>query len=96
MLQWLHNLRSAAVGIPMGFLVKDILEQNIFPGARLEATLISNVRIDAIVQDGDVEPVIDAACEAAQTGKYVDGKIFVYNVIDAARVRTREHGACAI
>ena len=49
----------------MGFLVKDILEQNIFPGARLEATLISNVRIDAIVQDGDVEPVIDAVCEAA-------------------------------
>lgn len=96
MLQWLHNLRSAAVGIHMGFLVKDILEQNIFPGTRLEATLISNVRIDAIVQDGDVEPVIDAACEAAQTGKYVDGKIFVYNVIDAARVRTREHGACAI
>ena len=80
----------------MGFLVKDILEQNIFPGARLEATLISNVRIDAIVQDGDVEPVIDAACEAAQTGKYVYGKIFVYNVIDAARVRTMEHGACAI
>lgn len=82
----------------MGFLVKDILEQNIFPGTRLEATLISNVRIDAIVQDGDgdVEPVIDAVCEAAQTGKYGDGKIFVYNVIDAARVRTREHGACAI
>lgn len=92
----LHNLESAAVGIPMGFLVKDILEQNIFPGARLEGTLISKVRIDAIVQDGDVEPVIDAVCEATQTGKYGDGKIFVYNVIDAARVRTREHGACAI
>lgn len=80
----------------MGFLVKDILEQNIFPGARLEATLISKVRIDAFVQDGDVEPVIDAVCEAAQTGKYGDGKIFVYDVIHAARVRTREHGACAI
>jgi nitrogen regulatory protein P-II 1 len=49
-----------------------------------------------VVSDEDAEPVIDAICEAAATGEPGDGKIFVTEVSDVIRVRTREHGAAAL
>jgi nitrogen regulatory protein PII len=49
-----------------------------------------------VVSDVDAEPVIEAICEAAATGEPGDGKIFVSDVCDAVRVRTRERGAAAL
>ena len=54
------------------------------------------VRIDAVVRDEDAEPLIDAICDVAATGKFGDGKIFVYDVVDAVRIRTRERGEAAL
>jgi nitrogen regulatory protein P-II 1 len=49
-----------------------------------------------VVVDEDVEAVIDAICDAAFTGEPGDGKIFVSEVRDAVRVRTRERGSSAL
>lgn len=49
-----------------------------------------------VVSDVDAEPVIDAICEAAATGEPGDGKIFVSEVSDVIRVRTRERGDAAL
>jgi nitrogen regulatory protein P-II 1 len=49
-----------------------------------------------VVDDAHAEQVIDAICEAAATGEVGDGKIFVSDVADAIRVRTRERGAAAL
>ena len=49
-----------------------------------------------VVVDEDVEAVIDAICTSAFTGEPGDGKIFVSEVRDAVRVRTRERGASAL
>jgi nitrogen regulatory protein P-II 1 len=49
-----------------------------------------------VVSDVDAEPVIDAICEAAATGEPGDGKIFVTEVRDVVRVRTRERGDAAL
>jgi nitrogen regulatory protein P-II 1 len=49
-----------------------------------------------VVVDEDVEAVIDAICASAFTGEPGDGKIFVSEVRDAVRVRTRERGASAL
>ena len=49
-----------------------------------------------VVDDKDADAVIDAICENAATGEAGDGKIFVSNVEDAIRVRTRERGIAAL
>ena len=49
-----------------------------------------------VVRDEDVETIIDKLCEAVRTGHYGDGKIFVREVLDAVRIRTRERGEKAI
>jgi nitrogen regulatory protein P-II 1 len=49
-----------------------------------------------VVNDEDAEAVIDAICQGAFTGEPGDGKIFVTEVRDVVRVRTRERGAAAL
>src|SRR5438309_2295500 len=49
-----------------------------------------------VVSDVDAEPVIDAICDVAATGEPGDGKIFVTEVSEVIRVRTRERGAAAL
>ena len=49
-----------------------------------------------VVVDEDVESVIDVICAAAATGEPGDGKIFVSDVREAVRVRTRERGSAAL
>ena len=45
-----------------------------------------------VVTDDKVESVIDTVTDAAKTGKIGDGKIFVYDVSSAVRIRTGETG----
>ena len=49
-----------------------------------------------VVSDDDAEAVIAAICDSAATGEAGDGKIFVSDVRDVVRVRTRERGAAAL
>ena len=49
-----------------------------------------------VVEDDDVERVINAICDNAYTGEVGDGKIFVMDVAEAVRVRTRERGTKAL
>jgi nitrogen regulatory protein P-II 1 len=49
-----------------------------------------------VVDDSDVDGVIDAICCSAATGEAGDGKIFVSEVTEAVRVRTRERGNAAL
>lgn len=74
----------------------DIEGLQFVPGMEMQRGLLSKLRIDIIVKDEDVEPLIDDICEAAYTGKCGDGKIFIYDVIDAVRIRTKERGPSAV
>jgi nitrogen regulatory protein P-II 1 len=49
-----------------------------------------------VVNDEDEERVIDAICDNAYTGEPGDGKIFVTDLSNAVRVRTRERGSAAL
>jgi nitrogen regulatory protein P-II 1 len=49
-----------------------------------------------VVNDEDVDRVVDAICDNAYTGEVGDGKIFITDVVDVVRVRTRERGAAAL
>ncbi|MEW6408761.1 MAG: P-II family nitrogen regulator [Nitrospirota bacterium] len=49
-----------------------------------------------IVQDDQVEKAIDVISSCAATGSIGDGKIFILDVLDTVRIRTREAGEKAI
>ncbi len=69
---------------------KGIVEQ--FRGKEYRLTFIPKVKIEVVVKDIDSEKVIDAIIDTAYTGQIGDGKIFVSEVKDVIRVRTRERG----
>jgi nitrogen regulatory protein PII len=54
------------------------------------------VKLEIVVGDGLVEPVLAAIASNAHTGNPGDGKIFVYPVLDVIKIRTGERGAKAI
>ena len=65
-------------------------------GRELTIEYITKVKIDLVVKDDDVQPIIDRIVEAARTGEVGDGKIFVSPVTRAVRIRTGELDAEAI
>lgn len=57
---------------------------------------LPKLKIEVVVDDKDSTAVIEAICETAKTGKEGDGKIFVYTLSDAVRVRDGERGVAVI
>jgi nitrogen regulatory protein P-II 2 len=68
----------------------------LYRGAEYVVDFLPKVKIEAAVDDGVVDQVIEAISKAANTGKIGDGKIFVTNVEQVIRVRTGETGAEAL
>lgn len=54
------------------------------------------LRMEMIVPDELVEPIIETVLRHAQTGQPDDGKIFVYPIEDTIRIRTEERGNDAV
>ena len=65
-------------------------------GAEVDYNFLPKIKIEMVVQDEQVETVIDGIIEKAHTGEYGDGKIFVSDISDAIRIRTKERGTDAI
>ena len=55
-------------------------------------TLLPKTKLEMVVSDENVDKVVDIIIESARTGEIGDGKIFIYPVIDAIRIRTGERG----
>ena len=68
----------------------------IYRGSEFKLNLLNKVKIECVVSDENLEKVIDIIVENAHTGEIGDGKIFVYDVADAVRIRTKERGPKAI
>jgi nitrogen regulatory protein P-II 2 len=58
--------------------------------------LLQKVRVEIAVNDGFVQPTIDAIIRAARSGTIGDGKIFVLPIERCIRIRTGEEGGDAI
>jgi nitrogen regulatory protein P-II 1 len=65
-------------------------------GEKYSIGLLPKARIEIIVKDKDVERISSAIIESARTGEIGDGKIFIYPVDDAIRIRTGEKGEAAL
>ena len=73
---------------------KGIVEQ--FRGKEYRLTFIPKVKVEIVIKDSDVEKTIDAIVKIAYTGQIGDGKIFVSDIKDVVRVRTKERGETAL
>ncbi|MFZ5569487.1 MAG: P-II family nitrogen regulator [Thermodesulfobacteriota bacterium] len=70
--------------------------KEIYRGAEYVVDFIPKIKIEIVVESAMLEKVIDTIRGAANTGKLGDGKIFVFPVEQAIRVRTGEKGKDAI
>ncbi|MDP4180333.1 MAG: P-II family nitrogen regulator [Bacillota bacterium] len=67
-----------------------------YRGTEITLNLLPKVKIEIIAKDDHVEEIIRLISQEAKTGEVGDGKIFIYNVEDAVRIRTGERGEAAI
>ncbi len=65
----------------------------IYRGAEYIVDFIPKVKLELILDDGQVATVLKTLQESARTGKIGDGKIFVLSVEEVIRIRTGETGA---
>ena len=68
----------------------------LYRGAEYVVDFLPKVKIEAAVEAGLVDQVIEAISKAANTGKIGDGKIFVTTVEQVVRIRTGETGTDAL
>lgn len=67
-----------------------------YRGAEYRVDLLPKVKVETVVADELAEKLVDKIVDEINTGNYGDGKIFVYEVQDAVRIRTGEHGTEAL
>ncbi|HCH23072.1 MAG TPA: P-II family nitrogen regulator [Oceanospirillaceae bacterium] len=68
----------------------------LYRGAEYVVDFLPKVKIEAAVDDSQVDQVIETISNSANTGKIGDGKIFVVNLEQAIRIRTGETGPEAL
>lgn len=67
-----------------------------YRGREYETDLLPKVKLELVLEDKLVDTVIDAIVKTASTGKIGDGKIFLWKVDEAVRIRNQERGAAAL
>lgn len=70
--------------------------KEIYRGAEYQVDFVPKIKIDVIVDSALSAQVVNAISKSANTGKIGDGKIFVFPVEEAIRIRTGETGESAI
>ena len=100
----LEALKNAMMGIGItGMTVSHVLgcgaqkgKPEYYRGVPVEASLLPKVQVDIVVSKVPVRDVIETAKKVLYTGHIGDGKIFVYDVENAVKVRTGEEGYDAL
>jgi nitrogen regulatory protein P-II 2 len=68
----------------------------LYRGAEYVVDFLPKLKVEVVVKDSALEQTIETITKAANTGKIGDGKIFVYDIQQAIRIRTGETGDDAI
>ncbi len=68
----------------------------VYRGAEYDIALVPKVRLEVAVSDADVDTIVGAIQQAAQTGRIGDGKIWVSPLESIVRVRTGDRDDAAI
>ncbi len=100
----LDEVRDALYGLGIGGMTVSEVEgfgrqkgrPELYTGGEYRSDLLPKVKVEIVLADTLVEPVLHAILSAARTGKIGDGKVFVYSICEAVRIRTEEKGAGAL
>ena len=100
----LDDVREALSGVGVqGITVTEVKgfgrqkgHTELYRGAEYVVDFLPKVKLEIAVAEDQVDRVIEAILSSANTGKIGDGKIFVYDLEQAVRIRTGETGADAL
>lgn len=67
-----------------------------YRGSEYQIEFVPKIKIELVVDDSVVETIVQTILNTAKTDQVGDGKIFIYNVEDAIRIRTGESGTEAL
>lgn len=70
--------------------------KEMYRGTEYDIKYIPKIKIELICSDQSMEKAIELIIKNSQTGQVGDGKIFIYDLNDAIRIRTGESGETAI
>ncbi len=100
----LDDVRDALGGVGVeGMTVSEVKgygrqkgQTEIYRGAEYAISFVPKIKLEIAVSDELAERTVEAIQESANTGKIGDGKIFVYDLAVAVRIRTGETGDAAV
>lgn len=67
-----------------------------YRGTEVTLNLLPKIKIEIVTKDKHLEEILKLITDEAKTGEVGDGKIFIYEVIDAIRIRTGDRGESAL
>ena len=100
----LEDVKEAIKGIGIdGMTVTEVRghgrqkgHKEIYRGMEYQVDLLPKIKIELVVSSARADEVIRTIATAARTGKIGDGKIFVYDVAEAIRIRNDDRGESAL
>lgn len=100
----LDDVKSALQGIGIdGMTISEVRghgrqkgHKETYRGQEYNVDLLPKVKIEIVVPAARSEEVLNALSSAARTGKIGDGKIFLYDVAEAVRIRNGDRGDAAL
>ena len=100
----LEDVREALTGVGVeGLTVSEVKgygrqkgQTEIYRGAEYQVSFVPKIKVEIAVEDSMADNAVDAIRQAANTEKIGDGKIFVFDLGDALRIRTGETGSSAL
>ena len=103
--EMLESVRTALgqIGCYRGITVSEVLGHGnqkgivqVWRGEKYHLDLLDKVMIDMIVKDDEVDTIKKTIVQSVRTGDHGDGKIFIYDVMEAIRIRTGDEGEDAL
>ena len=68
----------------------------VYRGSEYKVEFVPKLKLEVVLDDEIVDQAVEAVIKTARTGKFGDGKIFIFPVEEAIRIRTGEHGINAV
>ena len=99
----LQEVREALVGAGIGLTITEVKgygrqkgHTEMYRGAEYSVDTLPKIKLEILVDDGNLQTVTDVVTKTANTGKIGDGKIFITTIDEVIRIRTGETGSDAI
>jgi nitrogen regulatory protein P-II 1 len=100
----LDEVKDALIGIGIeGITISEVRghgrqkgHREVYRGQEYAVDLLPKVKVEIVIAAERSDEVIRALAEAARTGKIGDGKIFIYDVAEAIRIRNGDRGSAAL